>query len=109
MENLDQALSFANYQTTLTQQRKLLTQKFQEATVIAYNGGLFKITPELIGGVKNLQSKWLLDMNGTPIKIENYGDFLVDAENAYNKAISEYGEEFSSLRLKRNVKSLVNL
>jgi hypothetical protein len=109
MENLEQALSFANYQNTLTQQRKLLLQKFQEATIIAYNGGLFKITPELLGGVKQLQSKWLLDMNNTPIKIENYGEFLVEAESAYNKAISQYGEEFSALRLKRNVKTLVEL
>jgi uroporphyrinogen-III decarboxylase len=109
MENLEQALSFANYQLTLTQQRRLLTQKFQEATVIAYNGGLFKITPELIAGVKHLQSKWLLDMNGTPIKIENAGDFLADAETAYNKAINDYGDQFSALRLKRNVKSLVEL
>jgi hypothetical protein len=109
MENLEQALSFANYQLTLTNHRRLLTQKFQEATVIAYNGGLFKITPELIAGVTQLQSKWLLDMNGTPIKIENSGDLIDEAVTAYNKAINDYGDQFSALRLKRNVKSLVEL
>ena len=63
MENLEQALSFANYQLTLTQQRRLLTQKFQEATVFAYNGGLFKLSLEFIGAVKLFQPKYILDSN----------------------------------------------
>ena len=109
MENLEQALSFANYQTTLTQQRKLLTQKFQEASVVAYNGGLFKVTLEFIGAVKCFQPTYILDSNGTPIKIEDYDTFLAEIEDTYRTAIESYGKEFTALRVKRNVKSLVEL
>jgi len=109
MEHLEQALSFANYQTTLTQQRKLLTQKFQEASVVAYNGGLFKVTLEFIAAVKLYQPPYVLDSNGTPIKIEDYDTFIGEIEDAYRTAIESYGKEFSALRLKRNVKTLVDL
>jgi hypothetical protein len=109
MEDLEQALSFANYQSTLTRQRKLLTQKFQESTTMAYNGGLFKITPEFIAASKHCQFNWILDSNGNPVKIDDHETFLIEAETLYNKAIEEYGKEFSALRLKRNVKSLVDL
>jgi hypothetical protein len=109
MENLEQALSFANYQTTLTQQRKLLTQKFQEATVYAYNGGLFKLSLEFIGSVKLFQPKYILDSNGTPTKIEDYDTFIIEIEDVYRTAVESYGKEFNALRQKRNVKSLVEL
>jgi hypothetical protein len=109
MENLEQALSFANYQGTLTRQRKLIAQKFQEETVMAYNGGLFKITPELLAGVQELQSNWILDSNGNPIKVDDLTDFIDKAKDLYDTAITNYGTEFSALRLKRNVKSLVDL
>jgi hypothetical protein len=109
MDTLEQALSFANYQNTLTQQRKLLTQKFQEATMMAYNGGLFKITLEFISAIKSLQPKYILDSNNNPIKIDDYDTFISEAELVYSVAVEEYGTEFSALRLKRNVKSLVNL
>lgn len=109
MENLEQALSFANYQTTLTHQRKLLTQKFQEGTVFAYNGGLFKLTLEFIGAVKIFQPPFVLDSNGTPIKIDDYETFIAEMEEVYKIAVETYGKEFSALRVKRNVKSLVEL
>jgi len=109
MENLEQALSFANYQLTLTQQRRLLTQKFQEASVFAYNGGLFKLSLEFIAAIKLCQPKYLIDSNGTPTKIDDYDTFIIEVEDAYKTAIENYGKEFSALRLKRNVKSLVDL
>jgi hypothetical protein len=109
MENLEQALSFAAYQGTLTKERKLLTQRFQEDTAMAYNGGLFKITPEFIGGIRALRSEWLLDMNGNPIKVDDLDSFITDAQIIYETALNKYGVEFNALRAKRNVKSLVNL
>jgi len=109
MDNIEQALSFANYQYTLTKERKLLTQKFQENTIIAYNGGLFKITPEFIAGLKAVRSEWSLDINNNPVKIDDMDAFILEAQLAYDKALNEYGAEFNALRAKRNVKSLVNL
>jgi hypothetical protein len=109
MENLEQALSFAAYQATLTKERKLLTLKFQENTIMAYNGGLFKITPEFIGGIRAIRSEWLLDTNGNPVKVDDLDSFIAEAQVMYDNALSEFGTEFNAIRAKRNVKSLVNL
>jgi hypothetical protein len=109
MENLEKALSFANYQFTLTKQRKLLAEKFKENTVLAYNGGLFQITPEFIAGVKTTRTPYVIDMNGNPIKIEDLDELILRSQEIYEKAITVYGDEFSALRTKRNVKAIVDL
>jgi hypothetical protein len=112
MENLDQhlehALSFAQYQTTLNQQKRLLKEKFDSNTLMAYNGGLFRITPEFLSGY-DIESEWVLDINQQPIKIEDHQEFLNDARNIYRTAIKEYGEEYQKLRRQRSVRALTDL
>ncbi len=112
MENLEQqlekALSFAQYQSTLNQQRKLLKEQFESDTILAYSGGLFKITQEWIGGF-DLESEWVLDMNGNPVKIDNPRELLTMARETYKSALTIYGEEYQKLRRQRSVKSLVEL
>lgn len=109
MENLEQALEFANYQSTLNKERNFLKQKFQDQTVLAYNGGLFKLTPEFIKSVESLESIWVLDFNGNPVKIDNRSEFIDLAKKTYIDAITAYGESYQVIRSKRNVKSLVGL
>jgi hypothetical protein len=112
MENLDQhlekALSFSQYQTTLNQQRRLLKEKFLADTLFAYNGGLFRITPEFLISV-DTEVPWILDINSQPINIENYADFLENARTIYRSAIKEYGEAFQQLRRQRSVRALTDL
>jgi hypothetical protein len=112
MENLDQqleeALSFAQYQSTLNQQRRLLKEQFETDTVVAYNGGLFKITQEWLGGFDSTSS-WFLDANGTPILVTNPTELYDNARSAYNKAIVQYGEAYQKLRTQRSVRSLTDL
>lgn len=109
MENLEKALSFANYQFTLTKQRKLLAEKFKENTVLAFNGGLFQVTPEFIAGIKTTRTPYIIDMNGNPIKVDDLDELILRAQETYEKAITTYGDEFTSLRTKRNVKAIVDL
>lgn len=112
MENLEQqlekALSFAQYQSTLNQQRRLLREQFESDTILAYNGGLFKITQEWIGGFIE-DTEWCLDINGNPVQIENPSELLSIAKETYKSAISKYGAEYQELRRQRSVRSLVDL
>ena len=105
---LEQALSFANYQTTLNQQRKLLKEQFETDTVVAYGGGLFKVTQEWLGGF-DLDSLWFLDANGTPIQVKDPRELYATAKAAYNQAIAQYGEAYQKLRTQRSVRSLTDL
>ena len=112
MENIDQhlesALSFAQYQTTINQQRRILKEKFESDTVIAVNGGLFKITQEWLGSF-DPTNNWYIDTNGNPTYIENPGEFLSQARSIYKQALAKYGEEFTKLRTQRSVKALTDL
>jgi hypothetical protein len=109
MHDLELALSFANYQNTLTQQKTILQQRFQDQCILAYNGGLFFVTPEFISGVSFITASWVIDMNSNPIKIDSPKDFVELATKTYNDAINVYGEAYSKLKTQRSVKSLVEL
>ncbi len=111
MENqiqLEQALSFAQYQSTLAEQRNLLKQKFEDACIVPYNGGLFKVTQEWLGGFDQT-SEWFLDANNQPIKVDNPAELFEQARTAYKKALGEYGEAFQQLRKQRSVRALTEL
>jgi len=108
-QRLEKALEFAQYQSTLNRQRKILKEKFEADTIIAFNGGLFKITQEWIGGFDKLAT-WFIDMNGYPVKINSneVDNFLLIAKSAYSAALEEYGNSYEILRKQRSVKSLTN-
>ena len=105
---LEQALSFAQYQSTLNQQRRLLKEKFESDTILPFNGGLFRITQEWLGGFDK-ESHWVLDINNTPIKIDNPEELFAMAKETYANAINTYGEEYQKLRRQRSVRSLTDL
>jgi hypothetical protein len=105
---LEKALSFAQYQSTLNQQRRLLKEQFESDTIIAYSGGLFKITQEWLGGF-DPEAVWVLDMNGNPVGVENAAELLAMAKSAYAQALVKYGEEYQKLRRQRSVRSLTDL
>ncbi len=107
-EQIEQALSFAQYQAAFTEQRLILKQKFDDACIIPYNGGLFKISQEWLSGF-DLTSEWVLDLNSQPVKITNPQELLDAARTAYRSALAEYGEAFQQLRKQRSVRALTTL
>lgn len=107
-EQLEQAMSFAQYQSTLTEQRILLKQKFEDACIVPFNGGLFKVTQEWLGGFDH-EASWFLDSNGIPIQISNSAELYSAAKSAYTQAIVEYGEAYQQLRKQRSVRALTEL
>jgi hypothetical protein len=109
MDKLEEALAFAQYQSTLNNQRQLLKQKFQDSIILAYNGGLFKVDPQFIAGLNGLDTGWLLDINDNPIKIEDMSQLIKDARALWAQAITTYGEAFNQLKTKRSVKAVVGL
>ena len=110
-EVLVQALDFANYQTTLTQQKELIKQRFLDNCLTAINGGIFLITHEFLAGFTLLgqESQWILDHNKNPIWIDDVVSFVEQSKNVYQTALKEYGEQYSQLKKQRSVKALVGL
>jgi hypothetical protein len=113
MSNLDTVLELAKFQTTFKQQREVLVAEFQDACIVAYNGGLFEITPEFLAGLelrlKHSESKelWVVDRNQASVRVADVEQFIADSVTAYNQAAQIYGEAWYKLRTRRNVKSII--
>ena len=106
--NIEPALAWTQYQTTLNQQRQLLKERFETDSVVAYNGGLFKITQAWLGGFDS-SAEWALDSNGLPVKVLDAAQFYDLAKTAYNTALATYGEAHEQLRRQRKVRGLTEL
>ena len=113
MNDLDTVLALAKFQTTFKQQREVLVAEFQDACIVAYNGGLFDVTPEFLAGLelrlKHSDSKelWVIDRNQSSVRIADVEKFIAESINTYNQAAQVYGEAWYKLRTRRNVKSII--
>ena len=79
--------------------------------VHAHNGGIFRITQELITFVQLLvdndtQSVVLIDQNTNPIEVNDLGAFLDDIMSKYFEASNFYHVEYTKLRSARSVSSI---
>jgi len=109
---LTQALESANYRMTLNLQRSNAKLALEAKLIYAENGGIFKISQELISFVHTLisldrSSAVLIDSNSSPIEIENLESFLENILDIYFEASNQYHLTFKELSKKRNVASLV--
>ncbi len=114
-EQLKKALEFSNYKQTFAIQRKTLKEKIEAKLTYGHNGGIFKINRELLNFVQVLCDQGrtsgvvLLDINETPILIENLEDFKNEIFDRYFTATNEYFEEHQALKKSRSVEKLLEL
>jgi hypothetical protein len=111
MDNITTVLEFANYQSSLKQQKEILKQKFKDDCIYAHNGGLFLPDFAWLAGVSiiNEPSQWIIDINGNPIWVEDIKEFYRLAYANYAKALDQFGAAYRDLKTQRSVKSLVGL
>jgi hypothetical protein len=82
--------------------KKYLKEKYDSKLIIAEQGGLWKITPELIAVLAIYPSKTLIleDMYGNPITV-NKNAFLSKASSLYDSTMAAYQSEWEELKNKR--------
>lgn len=75
--------------------RKNLRERVQAELIFTQNGGMFKITPELLAFVQTwpIDELYLEDMHGNPIKLEKQ-TFLVRAQQHYQTVMNTWHNEF---------------
>jgi len=113
-KRLEEALAAANYRTTLNIQKQNARLKLQKNLTFSINGGTFRVTPELISFVSSLLARGrketiLLDVNESPIEIENLEDFLDNISDTYYECMNEYLTEVKGINKARNAKSAVGV
>jgi len=79
--------------------RLSLRERMQTNLVMPANGGLFKITPELLAFVKSwpVDELYLEDVHGNPVQIDRQ-TFLVQAQQHYHTVMNAWHNEYQELQ-----------
>jgi hypothetical protein len=114
-QQLEKAFQTANFMATLTNQRNVAFEEYQQNLIYYTNGSSFLITKELISFVKLLldgkfdKTAILIDSNNIPVKVADLEEFYQSIINQYVTATLVYYNTYSEIRAKRNIEDLVKL
>lgn len=113
-ERLEKAFQTANYMTTLSNQRKVILEEFQQSLIYYYQGASFTIDRSLITFVsalvaREVASSVVLDDNNIPVEITDLKSFLDEIMSIYFSATNEYLLKFNQIKSKRRVGDLIAL
>lgn len=114
-EKVKKAFDVANYMATLSNQKRIVLEEFNQRMVYYVNGGTFKVSKELINFTKSLLDLGhtgdivFIDENNMPVMILDLQDFLNNILSVYFEATNWYHTKYNELRSKRQVEAIVNL
>jgi hypothetical protein len=114
-ERIEKAFEVANYMATLSNQRRVILEEYNQKLVYYINGATFRVDYNLINFAKNLvdmehtENIAFVDANNQPVIITDVQDFLDNLISVYFEAVNEYQTKFADIKKKRNVKDLVEL
>ena len=113
-EQVEKAFQTANYMATLTNQRNVAFEEFQQNLIYYINGSSFQISLELMSFVKSLIDAGnlnciLIDVNQIPVNIENIKTFYEEISAQYFKASNEYFTRYSEIKSKRRIQDLISV
>jgi len=100
----EQLLSQIRRATSYQQNKQILREKIQTDLHFVHNGGLFKVTPELLAFVATwpIDELYLEDTYQNPIEIDRQV-FLVQAQQHYQKVMNRWHDEHAELKRIRKV------
>lgn len=104
MSNISGIVEQVRLATDFNVNKQILREKIQTELHIAHNGGMFKITPELIAFVKDwpLDILYVEDVYQNPVEIDRQV-FLVTAQQHYHRVMNEWHQQYAELRRIRKV------
>jgi hypothetical protein len=111
---LEKALEFSNTMQTFNLAKNNLKVKTQNLLSYSTNGGIFRVSQDLIGFMNFVVSSGktetiLLDKNDIPIKIEDTEKFLEDISSLYFEAVNEYYNDYQKLRSSRKIEKVLEI
>ena len=114
-ERIEKAFEVANYMATLSNQRRIVLEEYNQKLVYYINGATFQVSPELITFTKTMldigktTDITLVDSNNFPIRITDVQQFFDSIVTIYFEATNEYDVKYSTLKSKRSVLAIVDL
>jgi len=104
MTNIETLVAEIKQATDFQANKRTLREKIQTDLHFTHNGGLFKVTPELLAFVKTwpVDEMYLEDVYENPIKIDRQV-FLVIAQQHYQTAMNTWHQQYEELKTKRRI------
>lgn len=104
MSDIDSLVEEVRQATNFQINKKILREKIQTELHLPHNGGLFKITPELIAFVKTwpVDELYLEDTYQNPVFVDRQV-FLVTAQQHYQQVMNRWHNEYEQLKKIRKV------
>lgn len=109
-ESIQNIIDQSELLVSINNKKKVLKERLDAELTFGQSGGIFKITVELMSHVRFMTSTGkthnvvLLDINQTPVLINNLEKFSNDIQDRYFSAISKYHAEYSKLQDMFNAK-----
>jgi hypothetical protein len=114
-ERIEKAFEVANYMATLSNQRRIILEEFNQQLTYYINGATFKINPELINFVKTVLDLGYVnqvafaDSNVLPVIIDDVQEFFDNIVVLYFKSLNEYSAKYVEITQKRKIEAIVDL
>ena len=104
MTTIDSLVAEIKQATDYQANKRTLREKIQTDLHFTHNGGLFKITPELLAFVKTwpVDELYLEDVYENPIKVDRQ-IFLVTAQQHYQTVMNTWHQQHEELKTKRRI------
>lgn len=104
MTNIETLVAEIRQSTDYQANKRTLKEKVQTDLHFTHNGGLFKVTPELLAFVKTwpVDEMYLEDVYENPIKIDRQV-FLVIAQQQYQTVMNTWHQQHEELKTKRRI------
>ena len=104
MSELDNIVTEIQLATDFQTNKRILREKIQTDLHMTHNGGMFKITPELIAFVKTwpVDELYLEDVYENPISVDRQ-TFLVTAQQHYQTVMNTWHQEYENLKKIRKI------
>jgi len=82
--------------------KRILKEKYQAKLIFAYNGGMFRATPELLAFVQSwpVSELYIADLYENPIEVDKQV-FLVKIQQHYHEQMNAWHVEYEELQNKR--------
>ena len=104
MNNIDDIVNEVRRATDFQINKQILREKIQTNLHMTHNGGMFKITPELLAFVNTWPTDelYLEDIYQNPVQI-NRQTFLVTAQQHYQTVMNTWHQQYEELRKIRKI------
>lgn len=104
MNNINDIVTEVRRATDFQINKRILREKIQTDLHMTHNGGMFKITPELLAFVKTwpVDELYLEDIYENPVQIDRQV-FLVKAQQHYQTVMNVWHQQYNELKKIRKI------